>query len=167
MTQNEGSDGSTTSFTFTVTKTGATGLSSSVNYATQNGTAVAGSDFTGVSSTLLTFDPAETSKQVTIDVAADVFYENNETFTVELSSAANAAIADGIGSGTITNDDAQPSFSISDVTQNEGNSGTTNFAFTVTKTGATEFTSSVSWFNSDGTATVADNDYPGDGGDRI
>ena len=65
---------------------------------------------------------------MTIDVAADVFYENNETFTVELSSAANAAIADGIGSGTITNDDAQPSFSISDVTQNEGNSGTTNFA---------------------------------------
>jgi hypothetical protein len=57
------------------------------------------------------------------------------------------------------NDDAQPSFSISDVTQNEGDAGTTNFTFTVTKTGATGLASSVQFQTVDGTATVADNDY--------
>lgn len=155
---NEGDSG-TTAFTFTVTKTGATELNASVNYRTENGTAVAGSDFTGISSTTLNFLPAETSKQVTVDVTGDTVYENNESFTVELSSEANATIADGSGLGTIVNDDAQPSFSIGDVTQSEGNSGSTNFSFVVTKTGATEVTSNLSWFIINGTATSQENDF--------
>ena len=57
------------------------------------------------------------------------------------------------------NDDAAPSFSIDDVTHNEGNSGTTSYIFTVTKSGSTALSASVDFQTVDGTATVADNDY--------
>ena len=63
------------------------------------------------------------------------------------------------GTGTITNDDAQPSFAINDVTMNEGNAGPTSFVFTVTKTGSTALSSSVNFQTNDGSATLADNDY--------
>src|SRR5437764_12219548 len=70
--------------------------------------------------------------------------------------------ADGIG--TIVNDDSVPSFSIDNVSHNEGNSGTTAFVFTVTKTGNTAFGSSVDFQTVDGTATVADSDYQANNG---
>ena len=83
----------------------------------------------------------------------------NEAFTVHLSNASGATISDADGTGTITNDDGQPAFAIDDVTQNEGNSGTTNYVFTVTKVGVTAFNTSVDFQTQDGTATVADGDY--------
>src|SRR4030095_3043374 len=54
---------------------------------------------------------------------------------------------------------ALPSFSIDDVTHNEGNSGTTIYTFTVTRTGGTSLASSVNFTTQDGTATLADKDY--------
>ena len=62
--------------------------------------------------------------------------EANETFTVELSSPANATIADGSGVATITDDDAPPTLSIDDVSVTEGNAGTTTATFTVTLSAA-------------------------------
>ena len=52
-----------------------------------------------------------------------------------------------------------PSFSIDDVTHSEGNTGTTIYAFTVTRSGGTSLASSVNFTTQDGTATLADNDY--------
>ncbi|HKP02354.1 MAG TPA: Calx-beta domain-containing protein, partial [Chthoniobacterales bacterium] len=53
-----------------------------------------------------------------------------------------------------------PSFSIDNVTNNEGNAGTTTaFVFTVTKTGAAPANTSVDFMTQDGTATLANNDY--------
>ena len=52
-----------------------------------------------------------------------------------------------------------PSFSIDNVTRLEGNSGTTPFVFTVTKTGNTTLSTFVDFVTRDGTATLADNDY--------
>ena len=77
---------------------------------------------------------------------------------------ANASILDGQGVGTITNDDTAPTFSIDDVTHNEGNAGTTSYTFTVTKSGATEVASSVDFQTQDGSATLADNDYQANSG---
>ncbi|MEY2505669.1 MAG: trimeric autotransporter adhesin, partial [Verrucomicrobiota bacterium] len=58
-----------------------------------------------------------------------------------------------------------PSFSIDNVTNNEGNAGTpTAFVFTVTKTGAAPANTSVDFMTQDGTATLADNDYQFNGG---
>jgi hypothetical protein len=54
---------------------------------------------------------------------------------------------------------APPTFSIDSVTHNEGNSGTTEFVFTVTKTGNTALNTSVDFATGNGSGTVADNDY--------
>lgn len=155
----EGNSG-TTSFTFDVTLNGSTSLPVMVNYATADGTAtVANNDYNATSGTL-TFSPGETRKQITVQVNGDVVNEPDETFSVNLSNPANAKIGDGQGVGTIQNDDGPPSFSINDVTQMEGNSGTTDFVFTVTKNGApTALTLTVNYATQDGTATTADNDY--------
>jgi len=64
----------------------------------------------------------------------------------------------------MVNDDAAPSFSIDDVTHNEGDAGTTSYVFTVTKTGITAVSASVGFQTVDGTATVADNDYQDNSG---
>ena len=67
VTHNEGNSG-TTSYTFTVTKTGATQLASSVDWETVNGTAIAPGDFTAVAATTLNFAPSDTTKQVMTEV---------------------------------------------------------------------------------------------------
>ncbi len=56
-------------------------------------------------------------------VAGDTLDELDETFTVNLSNAVNAAIADGTGLGTILDDDPLPALSINDVTVTEPDSG--------------------------------------------
>src|SRR5205814_2195222 len=117
VTHNEGNAG-TTSYVFTVTKTGSTAFSASVDYATVNGTAAAPGDFTAIPTTTLTFAPTDTTMQVTVLVKGDTTFEPNEAFTIHLSNASNATISDADGTGTITNDDAAPSFSIDDVTHN-------------------------------------------------
>ena len=63
-----------------------------VDYATANGTASAGSDYTATSGTL-TFTPGQTSKTITVMVNGDTTVEPDETFIVNLTNAsANATI---------------------------------------------------------------------------
>ncbi len=162
VTQAEGNS-SMTLFTFTITRTGSTALGSTVNYTANNGSAAAGSDYDTAAGSV-SFLPNETTRQVIVSVHGDVIYENDETFTVDLTSTDNGSITDASGVGTITNDDTAPAFSIDNVTQNEGNSGTTNFVFTVTKTGATSLPSSVAFATQDGSATVAGIDYQANSG---
>jgi large repetitive protein len=76
----------------------------SVDYATEDGTATAGSDYTAVSGTA-TFPVGQTSVAVAVPVRADSVEEPNETFTLSLSNAVGAPIAFGQGQGTIVNDD--------------------------------------------------------------
>src|SRR5207249_551646 len=52
-----------------------------------------------------------------------------------------------------------PSFSIDDVTHNEGNTGTTAYVFTVTKTRRAERSAAEDFQTAEGTATVTENDY--------
>ena len=71
-----------------------------VQYATSSSTATEGSDYVGASGTV-TFLPGETSKTVTVTVLGDSAAENNETFTVVLSTPVNATLANATGIGTI------------------------------------------------------------------
>ena len=103
----EGTGTGTTSATFTVSLSGAAAGTVTVNWATANGTAAAGADFTGASG-VLTFLAGETSKTVGVAVARDFLDEPNETFFVNLSAPAGATIGDGQGVGTITDDDEPP-----------------------------------------------------------
>jgi Calx-beta domain len=161
VTHTEGNSG-TTAYTFTVSLDQATTNTVTVDFSTANGSAtIADADYRAASGSL-TFNPGETSHTITILVNGDVTVESNENFLVNLSNAANATIADGQGSGIILNDDAAPvtpAISINDVKQAEGDSGTTAFTFTVSLDQATTNTVTVDYNSTDGTATLADNDY--------
>ena len=76
----------------------------SVGYATTDGTAKQPTDYTPASGTL-TFAPGETAKAVAVSVVGDRAVEQDETFTVMLTSPVNAPIARDLATGTITNDD--------------------------------------------------------------
>ena len=75
-----------------------------VSYASADGSAAAGSDYTRTSGTL-TFAPGETGKTVSVPVLDDAVDEGEETFTLRLSNASGARIADGVATGTIVNSD--------------------------------------------------------------
>ncbi len=156
VTLTEGNSG-TTNAIFTVSLSAASGRTTSVNFATANGTAIAGSDYTATSGTL-TFNPGETSKTISVAVQGDTLNEINETFNVNLSNAINATIADSQGIGTITDNDPIPSFAIGDVTLTEGNSGTTNAIFTISLSAVSGRTTSVNFATGNGTA-IAGSDY--------
>src|SRR5262249_3054475 len=111
------------------------GQTVSVNYSAAGVTATAGGDFTAASGSL-TFAPGVTSKSVSVPVLGDVLDEPDETFTMDLSGAVNATVADGQAIGTIFDDDPAPLLSISDATATEGNSGTAGVVFTVSLSSA-------------------------------
>lgn len=140
------------SITFTVTKSGATTTAHSVTYDTADGTATAADDYARATGTL-TFLPGETSKIVTVPTVDDTVYEQNETFQVRLSGATGGAtISTTSATGTITDNDAAPSFSVSNVAITEGGTA----SVTVTKSGSTNVNASVSFATVDGTATQSD-----------
>jgi hypothetical protein len=156
VSQSEGNSG-TTNFSFTVSLSNPTTQTVTVNYASSNGTATtADNDYQAVGSTLLTFNPLETSKPVTLLVNGDTTFEPDETFFVNLSGASAATIADGQGQGTIVNDDVAPpsgtlQFSSATFSQGEG-AGTATI--TVTRTGGSFGAASVQFSNpAGGTAT--------------
>lgn len=99
----EGNSGTRT-LTFTVTLSSASVQTVTVDFATVDGTALAGSDYVATSGTL-TFAPGELSKTVAVTVNGDLAVEANETFTLHLSNAVNGIVATADGTGTITNDD--------------------------------------------------------------
>jgi hypothetical protein len=79
----------------------------SVDFATENGSAVAGEDFVSKRGTL-DFARGQTSKTVTVLVSGDAAVEGDETFSLKLSRAQSAFIADARGLATILNDDVLP-----------------------------------------------------------
>lgn len=92
------------SVTVTITRGVNTSGTVKVNYATVNGTALAGSDYTPVSGTL-TFADGETSKTVTVNIIDDNVYEPAETFRLHLSGAVGGVIATADANITITDND--------------------------------------------------------------
>ena len=78
-----------------------------VDYATADGTARAGADYTATSGTL-TFEPGETEKTVNVTVLDDAHDDTEETLTLTLSNAVGARVRDGEATGTIMNSDPIP-----------------------------------------------------------
>lgn len=99
----EGNAG-TVNAVFTATLSAASGQTVTVAYATANGTATAGTDYTAASGTL-TFVPGVTSQSITVVVTGDAVTEPAETFVINLATPTNSTIADGQATGTILNDD--------------------------------------------------------------
>ncbi|HZN65801.1 MAG TPA: S8 family serine peptidase [Tepidisphaeraceae bacterium] len=94
--------GSSATFTISLDNPSATPIT--VAYATTNGTATGGADFTAASGTVV-FAPGEASKTVTVPVTADVTLEEAETMYLDVSVAEgpNAAVGDDRGAAMITN----------------------------------------------------------------
>ncbi|MBI2391069.1 MAG: hypothetical protein HYV09_15865 [Deltaproteobacteria bacterium] len=153
----EGNTG-TSEATFTVSLSSASTNPVTVAWATSDGTAVAGADYVSGAGTL-TFAAGTTSQTVKVTINGDALDENDETFKVTLSSPTEATIAKAEGTGTITDDDAQPTLSIDDVSVSEGNSGTATAKFTVTLSAASGLPVTVAFASADGTATTAGSDY--------
>jgi hypothetical protein len=97
-------DTSAVNATFTVKLSAASGKPVTVNYATANGTALSGSDYTSKTGTL-TVPAGRTTALISVSVTGDARAEANETFFINLSTSTNATILDAKGVGTITNDD--------------------------------------------------------------
>ena len=153
----EGNSG-TKNFVFTITRSGDIAGASSVNFATIDGTAkTSDSDYT-LNSGTLDFAATETTKTVTVLVNGDSTLEPDEIFNVNLSTCISCIIVDNQGLGTIIDDDSLlPKITINNATLAEGDSGTKNFVFTVTRSsnlGAI----SVNYSTADNTAT-APTDY--------
>ena len=146
------SEGETAEFTVRLSAT--SGRAVTVSYRTVDGTAVAGSDYKSASGELR-FEPGETTQTVTVETLADELAEDTERFTVELSAALGATVADGVGEGTISDDDDAPELSIDDVPAvSEGETA----EFTVRLSATSGRAVTVSYRTVDGTA-VAGSDY--------
>jgi predicted extracellular nuclease len=149
-------DPSTISFTVTRAgdTTGATTADWTVSFGSGGFSASAGDFLSGPAlNGQVGFAAGETSQTITLNLDPDAIPEADEGFTVILSNSSGGLISDASATGTIVNDDGSPPFiAISDVTQAEGNLGTSTFTFTVTRTGGTgAFT--VDYATDPGTAT--------------
>ena len=132
-----------------------------VKYDSADGKAtIVDNDYTQASGTL-TFNPGELNKTITVSTIADTKFEGDEDFTVTLSQAGNADVSAVSGQGTVTivDDDSRPTISIDNLSQNEGNSGTTPYVFTASLSNASIETITVNYATSDGSATLANSDY--------
>lgn len=104
-------DSSARTAVFSVTLSHRTAATVSVDLQSVDGTARSGvfpfrgADYRRVGPGTLTFGIGETSKTVEVAVFGDASKERDETFTIELSNPTNAFIVDGVGQGTIRDDD--------------------------------------------------------------
>ena len=92
---------------FAVTLSRAASGTVTVDYATADGSARAGVDYTGARGTL-TFRPGESSKTIEVAALDDAHDEGEETFTLRLSNVSGARVTDGEATGTIENSDPLP-----------------------------------------------------------
>jgi hypothetical protein len=100
----EGHSG-TTNARFTISLSPAAASTTSVSYATGDGTATSSSsDYTAAAGTA-TLPAGGTSATIDIAVNGDLQFELPETFALVLSNPSGATIADGAGAATIKNDD--------------------------------------------------------------
>jgi chitinase len=88
VSMKEGRSG-TSAMTFTVTLAPTNAGTVTVDYATVDGSAVAGTDYVAASGTL-TFPAGTTTRTVSVLVMGDILPEGSETFTLRLSNASGA-----------------------------------------------------------------------------
>ncbi|HRD69289.1 MAG TPA: Calx-beta domain-containing protein, partial [Legionella sp.] len=139
--------------TFTVSLSAVSGLPVTVGYNTSNGTATAGTDYSSITNGTLTFAAGVTTQTITVQINNDNTLENNETFNVHLVNPTNATIVDGLGVGTIIDNDVAPLInSISSPGVTEGG----NMVYTVVLNNAAAIPVTYPFSLGGGTATAAD-----------
>lgn len=93
--------------TITVVRTGSAAKSATVKYATSNGTATAGTNYTAASGTL-SFAAGVTSKTFTVAIRNDNLYAATKTFNITLGSPTNGAGIGAIGTSVVSVQNVTP-----------------------------------------------------------
>ncbi len=156
VTITEGNSG-TTDAVFTVTILGGTAFPISFDYATADDTATAGQDYLARSGTI-TIAPGTTTATFAVPVIGDTLSEPQERFFVNLANAQGATFVSNQASGFINTDDPLPVLSLTGGSVLEGNSGTTDIAFTLTLSAVSGVPVTATFVTEDGPAT-RDVDY--------
>jgi uncharacterized repeat protein (TIGR01451 family) len=151
LTVAEGNPPDVSVATFTISLTRPSAFPVSAVIATQNGTGLAGADYVATNAVIV-LPAGTTTANFAVKVVPDFLDENDETFSVTLSSATNATLADFRGVATIADDDSPPVILFSDVSILEGNSGSTTGAMTITLSQPSGRTVTVGYVMQDGTA---------------
>jgi len=138
----------------TVLRTGGSTGTLTVDFATTDGTAIAGQDYTATSGTL-TFNGGETSKTFQIPITDDAPTEPDETFTVTLRNTPSLDMLGAPSTLVVTVQDRTtvPALFLPNAFVTEGGPGTTtDMLFTLNLTAATGRTVSVNFSTSNSTA---------------
>ncbi|HVE58034.1 MAG TPA: FG-GAP-like repeat-containing protein [Pyrinomonadaceae bacterium] len=155
VTVTEGDSGSANA-DFTVSLSSASTKDVYVNYTLEGQTAVIGTDIANASGRLK-IPAGQTSANISVAVNGDVIDEFDENFVIHLTSPLNAALLKADGAGTILDNDAEPTITITDVTQAEGGASQ-SFNFNVTLSSPSGKPISFRYTTADGTA-IAPRDY--------
>ncbi len=150
----EGNSG-TTNLSFTASLSAVSEQIITVDFATADGGATAGSDYEAQSGTL-TFAPGTLQQTITVVVNGDInFSESDETLLVNLSNPQNATLADASATGTIRADDTPPTFSNISFTSTAitVDEGAASAVLTLSRSTGTDRAASLDFATSDGTAT--------------
>ncbi len=140
-----------------VSLSGVTPLTVTVDYFTQDGSAVAGEDYLPAMGTLVFTGTGP--QQIAVPIVGDLEVEADESFSVLLQNVFGATIGDDEAIVTILNDDQQVvEPSIDDAVVTEGDSGTASALFDVRLTAPAQVPVTLSYFTQDASA-VAGEDY--------
>jgi hypothetical protein len=139
-----------TTATITVTRTGAGNGAVTVNYATSNGTATAGADYTPATGTLTWLDGDTTPKTFSIPIIDDTLIEGNETVNLTLSSPTGGSLGTSAAVLTIVDVEAGIVTTNPAVTVNEA-AGTVTI--TLNRTNGSTGPITVNFSTANGTAT--------------
>jgi hypothetical protein len=154
------------SVTVTVNRTGGSAGAVGVTYATANGTAVAGTDYTTATGTLQWAAGDAAAKTITVAVSNAAPFSGNKSFSVALSAATGGAAVATPSSATvsITGDAvaAVGSLQLSAANYSIAQSGG-SLSVTVNRTGGSSGAVSVAYATADGTA-IAGTDYTAENG---
>ena len=135
-------DSGVTSVTFTVTLAEVSAQTITATFQTEDGTAVAGTDYVAKTGTI-TFAPGQLTATLTVDVIGDTAGEAAESFFVRIRPGANAVIDNDLAFVDILDTDTR--ISIDDASIPEGDSGTTTLTITVRLSTPTATTVSVNY----------------------
>lgn len=145
----------------TVSRTSGSAGAVTVDYASLDGTAVAGEDYQAATGTI-SFADGETSQMLTVVLTDDSVYEGDEVFTLLLSNPTGGALLGTPTSAVVTIVDNEPqpnpgtlqfSSAVYSVNEDDG-----SIAITVNRQGGSDGAVSVDYGTTDGTA-VAGMDY--------
>ena len=140
-----------------VSRTGGSSGSASVNYATANGTATAGSDYTANSGTLSWSAGDAADKYFDVSITNDSTLDNNEIFTANLSGASGASIGSPSQTTVTIVDDEKPTISIA-ATDASAAEPSDNGDFTIERIGITTGSLRV-YYNTSGSTATSGSDY--------